>query len=109
MRTEAAIRGAEPSTLNRRPLRVKPSHVTVLGPIDDIAGVTYLPDGGIWSRVPTPMGLRVTSLRGNLWLTQAGGAGDVILREGESFATILRGKVVVQAMGAASLTYDDRA
>jgi hypothetical protein len=72
--------------------------------------VIRLAPGGLWSRVPAQTGLRVTCAVGDLWITQAGGEGDAIVRAGASFVTASRGKVVVQAIdGAASFTFDDRA
>ena len=76
----------------------------------DVLDVIRLNDGGISARVPAPTGLRVECVGGgSVWVTQAGGTGDVIVRAGESFVTTLRGKVVVQAMGAASFTFEDQA
>jgi len=67
-----------------------------------------LADGGLWSRVPAPTGLRITCVSGDLWITQAGGANDTIVRRGTSFVTTTRGKVVVQAMRDATFRYEDQ-
>ena len=113
MRTDLPQRGVESTTLTRRPLRMNLSRTTVLAEAaptharSDLADAVRLTDGGIWSRVPAPTGLRVDATRGKLWITQAGEAGDTIVREGEAFATTARGKVVVQAMGAATFEFHD--
>jgi hypothetical protein len=51
-------------------------------------------------------GVRVASLSGSLWLTEERGAGDVILRAGESYAVATEGRTLVQALSAARVAVE---
>jgi len=46
-------------------------------------------------------GVQVVSLEGSLWLTEEHGKGDVILKQGESYAVAAQGRTLVQALSAA--------
>ena len=56
-----------------------------------------LPHGALWGTSPRA-DLRIHCVRGELWITQAGSAEDVVLVTGESFAPAPRGRVVIQAL-----------
>ena len=105
MRTDTPYPTVESSTTTFG----RPSVRTHRALAEDAPDVIRVNDGGIWSRVPAPTGLRVSCASGSLWITQAGSDGDTIVRHGTSFTTAARGKVVVQAMGDASFRFDDRA
>jgi hypothetical protein len=57
----------------------------------------HLPHGALWGTSPR-LGLRIRCARGQLWITQAGSADDVVLLPGETFAPAPRGRVVIQAL-----------
>lgn len=51
-------------------------------------------------------GLRITSRRGTLWLTQDGDPNDVVLTSGESHEYAEAGPVLVEALDAACVSVD---
>src|SRR5689334_6817424 len=57
----------------------------------------------LWSSSTRPGTLLIRCLAGQVWITQAGSARDVVLEAGRSFATAGIGKVVVQAMTNANI------
>ena len=59
-----------------------------------------LPQGALWATSPRA-DLRIQCLRGELWITQAGSADDIVLLTGESFVPAPRGRVVIQALSEA--------
>jgi hypothetical protein len=56
-----------------------------------------LPHGALWGTSPR-LGLRVRCALGQLWITQAGIADDVVLLAGETFTPAPKGRVVIQAL-----------
>lgn len=91
-----------PRTVSRAPraavAAVHPRRPDALAP----AEMVHLCGDEIWSGSPGARGMRLRCTAGTLWVTQAGGAGDHIVRAGDAFVTAARGKVVVQTSGEAS-------
>jgi hypothetical protein len=56
-----------------------------------------LPDGALWGTSPRP-GLRIRCARGQLWITQAGSADDIVLLAGDTFTPAPKGRVVIQSL-----------
>lgn len=59
-----------------------------------------LPQGALWSTSPRA-DLRIRCVRGELWITQAGSADDIVLLTGQTFAPAPKGRVVIQALSEA--------
>lgn len=58
-----------------------------------------LTEGDLWAQVPTRTGaITLECVAGEIWVTQAGSAADVLLSPGDAFATRGTGKVIVQAL-----------
>jgi hypothetical protein len=56
-----------------------------------------LPRGALWGTTPRP-GLHIRCTRGQLWITQAGSADDIVLLADDTFTPAPRGRVVIQAL-----------
>jgi hypothetical protein len=56
-----------------------------------------LPHGALWGMTPQP-DVRIRCSRGQIWITQAGSAADVVLLTGETFAPAPKGRIVIQAL-----------
>lgn len=57
-----------------------------------------LSTGEIWSGESSPELGTIQCTRGMLWLTQTGRGEDVVLRAGEAYAPLPRGRIVAQAL-----------
>jgi hypothetical protein len=65
-----------------------------------------LPANALWSTEPR-RGMGIRCERGQLWVTQAGDAQDVVLLTGETFVPAAKGRVVVQALTDARVRIAD--
>jgi hypothetical protein len=63
-------------------------------------GETRLAEGELVSLDPCG-GLRIDSLEGTAWITQAGVAEDFVAQAGDEFVPGSRGRIVIQAMSPA--------
>ena len=73
-----------------------------------IAGdVIRLRDGGLWSaaRPRTPLRIRCTA--GTVWITQSGRPGDTLLHAGDTLMADGHGKLVIQALGDATVRVEE--
>jgi hypothetical protein len=55
------------------------------------------------------VGTRIECIRGRIWITEEGGAGDVVLEAGQSHEASRGGVAVVQALRAALVVFRARA
>jgi hypothetical protein len=62
-----------------------------------------IPASRLWSSSSRPGPLLIRCVAGQVWVTQAGSARDVVLEAEQSFATAGVGKVVVQAITNANI------
>jgi hypothetical protein len=67
-----------------------------------------LTPGEIWSRDSSPELGAIQCTRGMLWLTQTGRGEDVLLRAGEAYAPLPRGRIVAQALERSAFTLKRR-